>query len=264
MLTEEQKAHFEAFGFLMLPRLFNSDEVGVMRKACMEVVDREGGANALRDAEGWSIGGLMERHPVLMPFLDDDRIYEIPETLLGPDFVLEMTDGHVRAGNTPWHGRDPRNEKSATLHRANVRVCIYFDSLNKETGCLRVIPGSHLRPFADNLHLLGNQYDDSTSMPFGVMGPEVPCVALESEPGDVVIFTESVQHGSFGGRARLQLTTQYIANPTTEEHLAQMREWHDGYKWGFHPAESAINSDRPRVRRMVSRLVELGYTPLPV
>jgi predicted transcriptional regulator len=29
-------------------------------------------------------------------------------------------------------------------------------------------------------------------------------------------------------------------------------------------AESAINSDRPRVRRMVSRLIELGCIPLPV
>jgi hypothetical protein len=79
-----------------------------------------------------------------------------------------------------------------------------------------------------------------------------------------VVFTESVYHGSFGGRARLQLTSQYIANPTTEEQIALTREQHDGYKWGFHPAESAINSDRPRIRRMVSRLVELGFTPLPV
>jgi len=37
-----------------------------------------------------------------------------------------------------------------------------------------------------------------------------------------------------------------------------------GFLFGFHPAESSINSDRPRVRRMVSRLVELGCTPLPV
>ena len=264
MLTEEQKAHWDAFGFLMLRHLLAPEEMEALRQAAIEVITREGGANALRGTEGWSIGGFMEGHPVLTSFLDDDRIYEIPETLLGPDFILEMTDGHVRAGDTSWHGRDPRQETSKSLYRPNVRVAIYFDSLRKENGCLRVIPGSHRRPFADHLSELWSGYDDPTSMPFGVMAPEVPCVALEAEPGDVLVFTESVYHASFGGTSRVQLTSQYIANPTTEEQLAQMREQHDQYKWGFHPAESAINSDRPRVRRMVARLVELGFTPLKV
>jgi hypothetical protein len=85
---------------------------------------------------------------------------------------------------------------------------------------------------------------------------------LESEPGDAAVFTESVYHGSFGGRARLQLTAQYVANPTSEEEIERIRRQHDKYKWGFHPAESAINSDRPRIRRMVAKLVELGFTPL--
>ena len=230
MLSAEQKAHWETFGFVMLRQLFAPEEMEALRKAAIEVVTREGGADALRAMEGWSIGGFMERHPVLTSFLDDDRIYEIPETLLGPDFILEMTDGHVRAGDTPWHGRDPRQEPTESSNRPNLRVAIYFDSLRKENGSLRVIPGSHRRPFADHLYPLWSQYDDPTSVPFGVMAPEVPCVALESEPGDVLVFTESVYHASFGGKARLQLTAQYWPNPTTEEHLAQLREQHDKYK----------------------------------
>ena len=267
MLTKEQKAHFDAFGFLMLRQLFSPKEVDAIREASIEVIKQVEGADALDRDDGWSIGGFMERHPSLLPLLDDDRIHGIPETLLGPDFVLEMTDGHVRGGNTAWHGRkvtENSEDSYGDSDRFNCRVCFYFDSLTSENGALRVIPGSHRRPFADHLSPLWDQYDDPTDMSLGAMGPEVPAVALESEPGDVVVFTESVYHGSFGGRARLQLTSQYIANPTTEEQIALTREQHDGYKWGFHPAESAINSDRPRIRRMVSRLVELGFTPLPV
>jgi len=262
LITAEQKAHWDAFGFLMLPKRFTPQEIDTLREASMEVLRREGGEAALDGSQGWSIGGFMERHPVLAPFLDDDRIHEIPETFLGPDFVLEMTDGHVRAGDTPWHGRNPKDE--TRTWRANLRVCIYFDSLTRENGCLRVIPGSHRRPFADRVSTLWDQYDDPDAKEFGVTATEIPSIALESEPGDVVVFTESVYHGSFGGTARLQLTSQYIANPTTEEHVAEVREQHERYKWGFHPAESAINSDRPRIRRMVSRLVELGLTPLKV
>ena len=269
MLTNEQKAHFDAFGFLMLPQLFSTEEIESVRQASIDVITQYEGADTLDRDEGWSIGGFMERHPLLITLLDDDRIHGIPETLLGPDFVLEMTDGHVRGGNTPWHGRkvtDGSSEEDSygDSDRFNCRVCFYFDSLNSENGALRVIPGSHRRPFADHLSPLWNQYDDSSSTPVGVSDSEIPCVVLDTEPGDAVVFTESVYHGSFGGKSRLQLTSQYIANPTTEEHLALVREQHDKYKWGFHPAESAINSDLPRVRRMVSRLVELGFTPLPV
>ena len=113
MLTTEQNAHWATFGFLTLPQQFSSDE---MREAATEVIEQERGGEALRGKQEWSIGGFLERHPLLTSLLDDDRIYGIPEALLGPDFVLEMTDGHVRAGDTSWHG-GPGPLKTA-------RVCI--------------------------------------------------------------------------------------------------------------------------------------------
>ena len=63
---------------------------------------------------------------------------------------------------------------------------------------------------------------------------------------------------------RLQVTAEYGSNPTTDEQIAELRRYHDQFTWSFHPSESYINSDRPRIRRMVSRLVELGCTPFPV
>ena len=38
-----------------------------------------------------------------------------------------------------------------------------------------------------------------------------------------------------------------------------MRKAHDTSTWSFRPAESYINSARPRIRRMVSKPVELGF-----
>ena len=263
MLTADQKAHFDAFGFLMLRQLFSPEEIEEIREATVEVIRQQGGEEAL-SGDRYALMGFMERHPRLYGLVDDDRIHEIPETLLGPDFYLSSTDGHMRSGDTPWHGRKVEDDENTYGEKGNCKVAMYFDTLNEDNGALRVIPGSHRRPFADHLGPLWLQEEDPGHEAFGTAATDVPCVVLDTQPGDVVVFTESVYHASFGGQARLQLTAQFGPNPTTDEEVRVLREMHDRFNWFLHPAESYINSDRPRIRRMVSRLVELGFTPLPV
>tara|TARA_Y100000590_G_scaffold280583_1_gene315234 strand:+ start:1185 stop:1976 length:792 start_codon:yes stop_codon:yes gene_type:complete len=263
MLTVDQKEYWEAFGYITLPNVFSENEMSLIHKSALEVIEKEATLGVLDDSEGWSIGGFLERHPYLSSLLEDDRIYGIAETLLGSDFILEMTDGHVRGGDTAWHGRDPSKDPSSCPNKT-ARIGMYFDELDEHNGCLRVIPGSHKRPFADNLAQLWGQQEDPEYTPFGVVGTDIPCVYLRSKPGDIVVFTESVYHASFGGHARLQLTAQFVANPKNEDQLDEVINNAGTHKWGYHPARSAINSDKPRVRRMVSRLVELGFSPLEV
>ena len=264
MITAEQKAHWETFGFLMLRQLFAPDEVKVMREAAIEVVNQQGGSNSFTSDPGFGTGAFMERHPALANWVDDDRIYDIPETLLGPDFVLQYNGGAVWRSDTSWHGGLGPEERPSPPYKT-AKIAMYFDSLKKENGCLRVIPGSHRRPYADRLQPLMTEDKDPAHEAFGLQGPDVPCVALETEPGDVIVFAESTFHASFGSKVgRLQIYTEYIANPTTAEQIESVRTGHDKFKWSFHPAESYINSDRPRIRRMVSRLVELGFEPVKV
>ena len=97
-------------------------------------------------------------------------------------------------------------------------------------------------------------------MPFGVAPRDVPSFAIESQPGDVVVFTENLLHGSFGGRdGRHQHALSFMANPKTDAEVASVRAHYEGAKYGLHPPESYVNSERPRIRRMVSRLVEWGF-----
>ena len=263
MITAEQKAHWDAFGFLVLRQLFAPDEVKELRQASMEVMDKTGGKDALTSDSGYGMGAFAERHPVLTDWLVDDRIYGIPETLLGPDFLLETNGGFVWWGDTLWHGGFSAEESPASYYNI-AKVAMYFDTLTRDDGCLRVIPGTQRRPFGERVRPQQN-HDDRDAMPFGVAQEDVPCVALESEPGDVVVFTERVFHSSFGGKkGRMQIATEYAANPTTDEQIAALREQHDKFKFSYHPARSYIDSDSPRIRRMVSRLVELGCTPISV
>ena len=44
MITAEQKAHWDTFGFLVLRQLFAPDEVKELRQACIQVINKTGGS----------------------------------------------------------------------------------------------------------------------------------------------------------------------------------------------------------------------------
>eukprot|EP01051_Picozoa_sp_SAG22_P013719 SAG22_NODE_1569_length_4097_cov_2.299400_2_plen_171_part_00 len=75
-----------------------------------------------------------------------------------------------------------------------------LDPLTSATGALRVIPGSHLSPFHE---ALGPIYEEqSGSLSPAAAGAAVPAFALETEPGDAVLFSQQTWHGAFcRGRA---------------------------------------------------------------
>ena len=50
MITDNQKAFWDAFGFLYLPQIFSKSEVDDLKKAAIEVIKREGGSNAFYNA----------------------------------------------------------------------------------------------------------------------------------------------------------------------------------------------------------------------
>ena len=260
MLTSEQIAHFETFGFLVLKQHFSTDEIAIMKTEAEEIYLEDRGGDQFDDIETQYIQPFFERKPYLSSLIDTDRIYMIGEDLLGPDFILDGTEGRLRVGPTPWHGGKP--EKNSLPH---VKINIYPDPLTKNTGCLRVVPGSHLFTSPDLYEQLRTPNYSPDYRPFGMAPTDVPSWPLETEPGDVVVFTENLLHGSFGGRpGRHQFAVSFVAQPTTDDQVQQMLAFYAKAKYTFHPSTSYINSDRPRIRRMVSKLVEWGFEPIDV
>jgi ectoine hydroxylase-related dioxygenase (phytanoyl-CoA dioxygenase family) len=168
-------------------------------------------------------------------------------------------------GDTPWHGGSGIIKWPLT----HIKVSIYLDTLTKGNGCLHVIPGSHrnfLRQIdkrwaeaPDYMEVLRNRNYSPDFRPYGVAPSEVPSVNLECQTGDVQVFTEDLIHASFGGPpGRYQLTLNFLANPRTDDQIYFLKQ---RYSRGqeLRPAHSYVHSDRPRIRRMVSRLVELGF-----
>ena len=138
---------------------------------------------------------------------------------------------------------------------------LYLDPTTKDNGALRVIPGSHRLPFYTNLEPLEPQKGNTCPDLFGVPGFELLGYPVESQPGDVLFFNQTLFHAVFNGwRGRRVIALKFAANPTTDAHIASL--WKHGQVLGvFPPHELFVNSDRPRLRRMVAKLVELGPEP---
>jgi hypothetical protein len=262
MLTPEQVAHFEAFGFILLKQAFSSAETAGITREFESVLAEDRGGQPFTGEKRQAVLGFLERRPLLARLVETDIIYQAMEQLLGPNFVWVGSDGNLYVGDTHWH---PDSGQPAYRF---IKVAFYLDPVTRDTGALRVIPGSHRPPLYDDLKLLSGA-KDPTATPFGVAWRDVPNYALESQPGDVVMFNQATWHAAFGGKTgRRMFTLNFAAAPTLPEHEARLRKVYNSnlefaktmqgtpadhiYEDGF------LHSDRPRVRSMTAKLLELG------
>ena len=261
MLTDQQRAHFEVFGFLVLRQAFSAAEMSHISSTFDRVLDEDRRGRPFEGHKRQAVIGFIERNEELTRLLDDDRIYRAIEALLGPGFVWIESDGNLYVGDTRWH---PDNQ--APYQR--IKVAFYLDPVRNDTGCLRVIPGSHRGTLHEALKVRWPN-SDSVESPYGISGAEVPAFPLESDPGDVVLFNQGLWHASFGGRTgRRMFTLNFGAKPHSEADYENLRWTHEqnlGFvadmqytRTGRVYTDAFLESGSSRIHRMVAELVEMG------
>ena len=58
----------------------------------------------------------------------------------------------------------------------------------------------------------------------GVTGPEMPAVALETSPGDMLMFNQDLKHASFGGGTRRRMFTINVSERFADDDLDELRK----------------------------------------
>ncbi len=197
-LTEQQVRFFNTFGYLCIRKMFSPDEIGLITSEFETAISSVGGAN--HDGKARTMfGGPIERTERLCTLLDDPRITGLIGGVIGDDFDYCSGDGNYYSGDTAWHPDGNWGELFA------IKVAFYLDSLTKDTGCLRVIPGSQdpTHPIRTNHINVNGSYEL-----FGVEARDYPGYeALETVPGDIVMFNHDTYHSAWGGGHRRRMFT---------------------------------------------------------
>ena len=257
-LTTEQVSHFQTFGFLLLRELFTGDEASLMKQEASDIMAEARGGGSVDSTKWQPVQPFFERRPFLASLPADDRIYGPAQSLCGQNCQLIGTEGNLHVGDTPWHGGG--HGKDMTSVMPNVKIVFYMDSMTADTGALRVIPGSHRLLLPDPYEILRSRNDAPGFRPFGISPQDIPCVCIETKPGDVIFFTEDTLHAAFGGLpGRHQHAVSFYADPQTDEQRQYIHDLYAKFRFSLHPAESYVNSDNPRLRSIVSRAVEWGF-----
>ena len=160
MLTTEQKAHFETFGFIVMRQAFSPREMEDIGREFDDVLTQDRKGLPFSGEKRQAVMGCIEKRPLLTRLLDDDRIYLPIEQLLGRGFIWNGSDGNLYVGDTQWHPDGSEHDYG------RIKVAFYLDPVTRDTGCLRVVPGSHRPPLHDNLEPLSLQRE-SAATPYG-------------------------------------------------------------------------------------------------
>ncbi len=212
-LSQQQLRFFETFGFLHFPSLVK-EEIGWITEDFESIFATSG---QVHDGTQRScIVPFIDQRERLCTLLDHPSIDGLISSILGDDFNYLGGDGNFYTGDTRWH-----SDGFHTIGKY-LKVAFYLDSLTSDTGCLRVIPGSHR---ADLEEWSARQARDAPDL-WGISQLEVPHVALETQPGDVVAFNHNLMHSSFGGNAaRRMFTINCCAYCETPEEIEELEKF---------------------------------------
>lgn len=219
-LTDQQVDYFRTFGFLKFPGLL-ADQIDDIADAFESIWGERGGGHNGKPHDGKArscIVPFIDQSERLCRLLDHPAIEGIASSLLGDDFNYTGSDGNYYVGDTNWHS-DGWRPPTDYLY---IKMALYLDPLTKDTGCLRVIPGSHHQGdwFSDTLQAKIRRPQES----WGLLGQDVPAIALETNPGDLLVFDHNTKHASFGGNTHRRMFTINLSQRYREEDLDRLRD----------------------------------------
>src|SRR5258708_27372418 len=141
-LTEDQVRHFHEQGYVAPFRAMSRDDAGACRQR-IEAYERQAGHDANRTLK---IKGHLA-FPWLVELGRDPTVLDAVEDVIGPNILLFGASIFAKDGRDPryvsWH------EDSAYFGLspyAEVTAWIGFTPSRPDSGCLRVLPKSHLGP----------------------------------------------------------------------------------------------------------------------
>lgn len=197
-MDERQQYLFDLQGYVVLKGVLSRTQVDALNTAC-EAIERgvpddlPDGVKLGKPAENGElyISNIAEGGNAFEELMDLDPVIDIIEGTSPWQFRLNHTNlttrfgtgyTYMHMGGTPVHPKGMYVCQNGQIGSTLTKAVFPLAGTKIEDGCFAVIPGSHKsnfpRPFGDHP-------DDNP-----------PLVPVECEPGDAIVFTEALAHGS--------------------------------------------------------------------
>ena len=200
MLSEDQLQHFETFGFLVLKNALAPGEVQTLREESDRRSEEASRYVRFDGTKSRDMSALGSTTPFTASLFEDDRLAGVGEQIFG-ELICANATAHRYVGDSEWH------YDAGGYDAYGIKFAIYLDPVRADSGALRVIPGTHKRPFHDQVaefDPVGPRWSRAAATPeekqraLAGIG-SIPCYVCDSDPGDIVAFDLRLYHASLGG-----------------------------------------------------------------
>lgn len=199
--SSQLAAQYEAHGYVRIPGAVSGDELAALRAETMAQIEagprepaEDFGHSPLESgpAVQYRVDNLV-RHALVNDSVLIASVHPVILDAVGALFRTPVNGAHALVfkgprggGNVPMHTHHLNIEEPVcwTIERDVCNVSIYLDRADSQSGCLRVLPGSHRRSVPELRAIIADQFD-------------IPgLVEVAMEPGDVMLHSEFIVHGS--------------------------------------------------------------------
>ena len=151
------------------------------------------------------------------------HILDTVEDLIGPDILCWTTHWFIKEARSPdyvsWH---QDNNYWGLDTKDLVSVWIALSPATVESGCMRMLPGSHLNPPMPHVDTRAEHNMLTRGQTIDVDIDESKAVNVEVNTGDAALFAYEIAHASHPNRSddrRIAVVLRYIP-PTTRQMLS--------------------------------------------
>jgi hypothetical protein len=188
LITGQQRAFLDAFGFLRIEKLFADEVTGIIQ--AVESSPPTAGPDAT-GSDSW-----------FTRLAQDDRVVGIAQSALGNGVECTAVGVEPVGCRAGWHADDGGGSGG----ERHLVVSLVIHPLHGDSGVVRVIPGTHHSEssYAQDLQDQLQEFGDPGEA-FGVDSDALPATALEGDPGDVLVWDGCLIHETsvHSGRAGL-------------------------------------------------------------
>jgi hypothetical protein len=205
-LTDTLRDRFGDDGFLLVPALFDAEEIGVLSRIARDDHQLQAQSVSRRDGAGGTIRLTVENtlgDDIYAAFVRCRRIVDTMEQLLGDEvyhYHHKMVLKEPRTGGAwEWHQDYGYWYDTGCLFPDLASCLVAVDRANRANGCVQVLRGSH-RMGRINHGPVGDQTGADPER-VAVALDRLERVWVEMEPGDALFFHCNTLHRSDQNRS---------------------------------------------------------------